>query len=253
MSLLSFSSLCQGLASLCTVAASQLSGQKWHAWTLWDFKRFSCIQCLCFFIQRVSCILDSVVFSCQEANFDQIIWSCWRLISFQGWAGCAAQSRSAPGKVPGRKSSFQCKWCTSDRQRSSSSGLKFWLKKTCDLWRGGSLLTYASSNSKPLSRADSAQKSVALECRSRAALRFGDFVAESLVTLAPDARMLGHGRIWIHTDIFPRNLPTVRLKMDLPGVHLCEVLVLTSEIAVNKTDERFRRNINFRGKKVGMG
>ena len=98
------------------------------------------------------------------------------------------------------------------------------------------------------------RRSVALECIGlEFALRFGDFVAESLVTLAPDARMLGHGRIWIHTDIFPRNLPTVRLKMDLPGVHLCEVLVLTSEIAVNKTDERFRRNINFRGKKVGMG
>ena len=45
-------------------------------------------------------------------------------------------------------------------------------------------------------------KSVASECRShrsRAALRFGDFVAESLVTLAPDARMLSHGRIGIYS------------------------------------------------------
>lgn len=40
VSLLPFSSLCRGLASLCTVVASQLSGRKWHAWTLWDFKRF---------------------------------------------------------------------------------------------------------------------------------------------------------------------------------------------------------------------
>ena len=76
---------------------------------------------------------------------------------------------------------------------------------TCDLRRRGSLLTDASSNPKPLSRADSAQKSVALECRSRAALRFGDFVAESLVTLAPDARMLGHGRIRIVYGYFPQE------------------------------------------------
>lgn len=30
-------------------------------------------------------------------------------------------------------------------------------------------------------------------------------MAESLVTLAPDARMLSHGRIGIHTDMFPRK------------------------------------------------
>ena len=74
-------------------------------------------------------------------------------------------------------------------------------------------------------------------------------MAESLVTLAPDARMLSHGRIGIYSygyfHIFPRNLAPVRLKMDLPGVHLCEVLVFTSEIALNKNDERYRRNINF--------